>query len=144
MAYEIAFDRGTGYPAEEALNAQANAQTAGIYFVTVMGPLKPRQRVIKAGPRKSEVFTRDERSTRCWGWCKTLAEAENALRRNVTDMYEFSYEVAVIERIDHGMAASATEESWWKFDTDANEGLGGYVKADRPADLTGTMQFAIG
>jgi hypothetical protein len=115
----------------------------GLYFVTVLGRLKPTRRLIETGPRKGEILEREARSQRCWGYLETLAEAEEALIQNVTDMHETIYELAVIERIEAGILGQAVEISWWRFDREARGGTGGYVKAAKPADLESLVHFAF-
>lgn len=121
------------------------AGRSGIYVITVLTTLRPRPIVVPgrygAPARIDEIAHRDSRS---WGWYATLAEAEDALAHNVTDMHEGLYDIAVLERVPAGVLAFAQQESWWRFDPAANAGAGGYTRAERPDDLDNVLNFALG
>lgn len=50
--------------------------------------------------------------SRTWGWYSNFEDAEKAVLENHTDIFEYSYEYAVIEKMPEGVCAVA-EDSWW-------------------------------
>lgn len=62
------------------------------------------------------------------GYYKSLADAENALATNATDMWETCYDYACIERVQEGLCRPGQLISWYKY----NKEKDGYLAIDTP------------
>ena len=77
---------------------------------------------------------------RCWGFYFDLAIAVNAVKNNLTDLWETIYDYAVIEEIDQGICFEAKQCQWYKFNTKTKK----YENIKKPGWAKGLCNFAIG
>ena len=92
---------------------------------------------------KSEISKRgsvDTGDRRCLGFFKDRQSAVDALHKNSTDMYEFCYDYAVLEKYYEGLSGYGRESQFFKFDQEK----GGYFETDEPDALKGLIAFSIG
>lgn len=80
------------------------------------------------------------RSSRCWGWYPTLAEAEDAVTRNLGGMDDCLYIWLVIESVQPGIFAVSTVVSWYRWSATKDA----WVSAPQPDWAVGTINFGIG
>lgn len=100
-----------------------------MYFITVFEKLEP-----------SDRFYAEFGLQRTWGYYPEYEWAATALHENRTDMFEYCYEYAVIEKIDYGICALAEERQWFKW----NEEKRGYFEIEEPECVKHIVNFAIG
>lgn len=100
-----------------------------MWFITVFEKIDPvGNRYAKTG------------SHRTWGYFSNREWAVEALHRNETDMWEFCYDYAVLEKFEEGLVPIVLERQFFKFDRGAN----GYFEIDEPECLKGLVNFGIG
>lgn len=82
--------------------------------------------------------------------CSTFTRAKEIVEKNVGDIFECSYRLAVIEATiaDRLYGGCLNERYWycWKGSTDMRRGKGegGYVPIEEPEAYTNTMNIGIG
>lgn len=79
-------------------------------------------------------------ASRTWGYYKDRDEAVLALHENRTDMWEYLYDYALIEKIEEGICSYASSRQWFKYDLEQ----GGYFEIDEPECVRNVCNFAIG
>ena len=77
---------------------------------------------------------------RCWGFYKDKETALQALHENWTDMWEYSYDYALIEGYKEGISEMTGYRQFFKFD----ENKGGYFEIDEPEGYGPFAGFAFG
>ena len=78
---------------------------------------------------------------RTWGFYRTRKTAVQALHENWTDMWEYTYDYAVIEKFDVGISRCVLDSrQWFKFDQDCN----GYFEIEEPECVKQFGSFALG
>ena len=82
----------------------------------------------------------DYGATRTWGYYEEKEVALRAVRENWTDMWEYWYEYAVVEKLGAGISPHCEEIYWFKFDIEARQ----YVEIDAPTGHDCWGNFALG
>lgn len=78
---------------------------------------------------------------RCWGYYADRETAVQALHENWTDMNEYLYGYAVLEKFEEGISHYVWgSRQWFKFDYE----LGGYFEIEEPECVKHLSSFAIG
>ena len=94
-----------------------------IYLITVFTKCEPDK----------EPWNYTLGSTRSVGWRPTFEMAEETVKNNVCDIWEYCYDYACIEELDYGLYPFAEERWFYKF----NRKTGHYEEIDEPAILRG-------
>lgn len=85
---------------------------------------------------------------RTWGWYETFEEAERAVLENHTDIFECTYDYAVIEEVGPGVMALGEVRQWYRADFKNRNPPGGHsptvTRCDPPAFAEGTCNLCIG
>lgn len=86
-----------------------------------------------------DVNTKDHR---CWGFCTSFEEAEQAVLQNVTDIHEEWYQWAVIEEYGPGVPTLSAigAERWYHW----NELYSRYHEVKQPDWAKNIVNWAIG
>ena len=100
-----------------------------MWFITVMEKCEP-----------DEQFLANLGDKRTWGYFKDHDTAVQALHENWTDMWEFCYDYAVLEKADEGICPNCGERQWFKFDREHN----GYFEIEEPECVKHICNFALG
>lgn len=100
-----------------------------MWFITVMVKVEP-----------SEYGFPDFGGSRTWGYYKEKDNAIVALNHNWTDIWEYCYDFAVLEKMDEGVPAYCEERYWFKYDKERN----GYFEIEEPGCVKHLFNFAIG
>lgn len=80
-------------------------------------------------------------ATRTWGFYSKRETAVQALHENWTDMWEYLYDYAVIEKYDEGISHyEHGSRKWFKFDRGSN----GYFEIEEPDCVGCLCSFAFG
>lgn len=58
---------------------------------------------------------------RCFGYYKDFLEAEEEVKNNSYDMYEYLYNYVVIEKLDEGIFQVSTERKTYKFNLETRK-----------------------
>lgn len=79
---------------------------------------------------------------RTWGYYSDREKAVQALHKNLTDMYEYLYDYALIEKFEEGICpyASPNNRQWFKWDSERK----GYYEIEEPEVAKHVVNFAIG
>lgn len=93
-----------------------------IYLITVFDKCEPDAR-----------WDYDLGCTRSVGWRPTFEMAEDTVKNNVCDIWEYCYDYACIEELDYGLYPFAEERWFYKFNRDT----GHYEEIDEPVILKG-------
>lgn len=93
-----------------------------IYLITVFSKLEPEKR-----------WGYDLGSTRSVGWRPTFEMAEEAVKTNMCDIWEYCYDYACIEELDHSLYPFAENRWFYKY----NREKGRYEEIDEPAFIKG-------
>jgi hypothetical protein len=80
------------------------------------------------------------KSSRCFGYYEDLETAETAVKGNWCDIHEYTYEYALIEKIEPGIHSIANERKCYKW----NDNIECYLPCDEPKEIKGVCNFAIG
>lgn len=84
---------------------------------------------------KKEKF----KSSRCWGYLDSVSDSIKVVEENISDIYEFCYDYAVIEEIKPGIPAIGSGfVIWFKW------GSGGYKKTEEPEFAKNIKNWALG
>ena len=95
------------------------------------------------------VFEKWEKDDRGWyehGWWRTWGyysdhdRALAALHENRTDMHEYCYFYAVLEKLGEGLMPRLESVQWFKFDVERN----GYFEIEMPEGADTREAFALG
>jgi len=88
------------------------------------------------------------KSSRTWGWFSKLADAEEVVLENLTDIFECLYNYAVIEEVPEYICFDSRKEFWYEADFDQrqqNRPNSPTIKqADKPEFLKNIVCFGIG
>ena len=106
-----------------------------MWFITVFEQVEP--------DLEDEVFGfPDLGDQRTWGYYSEHEKAVQALHKNMGDMWEYSYDYAVIEQIGEGICAYADPKNrqWFKYDQERK----GYFEIEEPECVKHIVNFAIG
>lgn len=80
-------------------------------------------------------------SQRTWGFYSERETAVQALHENWTDMWEYCYDYAVIEKFDEGISHYVFDNrQWFKFDGERE----GYFEIEEPECVKHLGSFALG
>lgn len=74
-----------------------------------------------------------------WGYYSDYETAIRALHGNWTDMWEFCYDYAVLEKIGEGLAQYAECTQWFKYDRERE----GYFEIEAPKGHDRWGNFSI-
>lgn len=78
---------------------------------------------------------------RTWGFYSDRETAVKALHENWTDMYEYCYNYAVLEKFEEGISHYVFDSrQWFKFDHERE----GYFEIEEPECVKHLGSFAIG
>ena len=94
------------------------------YFITVFNSYDNR------GPH----------NIRCWGFYDNFNDANQAVRRNFTDMWETIYDFAVIEEYLLGISGYNFNRWFYKYNIEMDM----YDRIDEPEELQHYAGFALG
>ena len=90
------------------------------------------------------VFRRYDRlgihGARCWGFYDNFADAHEAIRLNVTDLWETIYDYGIIEEYLPGISGYNFRRWFYKYNIEKDE----YEIIDEPEALKHYVSFAIG
>lgn len=100
-----------------------------MWFITVMDHLEEDEQFI--------ARTGDQRT---WGYYMDKDMAVLALHENWTDMWEYSYDVALLEKFGPGICPECQERQWFRFDRER----GGYFEMEEPEFVKCIVNFALG
>lgn len=100
-----------------------------MWFITVMEKIEPSDRFMA-------LFG----GQRTWGYYKDQDVALQALHENWTDMWEFCYDYAVLEKFGEGIVPDCQERYWFKYDRERD----GYFEIEEPECVKHLCNFAIG
>lgn len=89
--------------------------------------------------KKGNWHFQQDRS-RTWGFYHTEAEARNALDNNVTDMWEYSYDYAILEKAHPGVVPFTEKVAFFKYDKDKDS----YKEEPCPTCLDNICNIGIG
>jgi hypothetical protein len=91
-------------------------------------------------------FNTDEKygvgASRCFGYYEDFETADQAVRENWCDMYEYTYSYAVIEFIEAGIHSIAEKENRKTYKWDNT--IKGYLPCEEPQEIEHYCNFAIG
>ena len=77
---------------------------------------------------------------RTFGYYTYFEYADEALRENYCDMYEYLYMYAVVEKIDSGIHPIAEERWFYKYDEEKN----GFYPIEEPKEFEHYINIALG
>lgn len=100
-----------------------------MWFITVMEYLI-----------EDEKFIARHGDKRTWGYYTEKETAVQALHENWTDMREYVYDIALLEKLGPGICPDCEERQWFKFDKER----GGYFEIDEPEFIKRIVNFALG
>ena len=80
----------------------------------------------------------DTGDIRCWGFFRDRQVAVDALHTNATDMYEFCYDYAVLEKYYEGLLGYGHERQFFRYEREKD----GYFEIDEPEHLKDYFTFA--
>lgn len=100
-----------------------------MWFITVIEKIEPSDRLM--------ALFGDQRT---WGYYKDYEIALQALHENWTDMWEYYYDYAVLEKFSEGILPDCQERYWFKYDRERN----GYFEIEEPECVKRIWNFAIG
>ncbi len=83
------------------------------------------------------------KNSRTWGFFVNKEEALDALKNNRTDLWEYTYNYAVLEPYYEGISGYCFDESreWFMY----NETMDSYIPlGNEPEEVKGYASFAIG
>lgn len=110
-----------------------------IYFVTVfyVDKAKLNSPCNKPGEK---LYKR----LRCWGWYKDKKIAEQAIKKNWTDMYEVGYyNLAMIEPMSEGICSRPRfEEKWFSVDYLGNNSDYAITEIEKPKRFKNIVGFS--
>lgn len=78
--------------------------------------------------------------SRCFGYYFNFEDADKAIRKNKTDINEYTYSYAIIEEIPEGISQIIDRKCFYKFDYEKRK----YYPIDEPEELKGYCNFSIG
>lgn len=100
-----------------------------MWFITVMEHLVEDEQFI--------AFLGDKRT---WGYFKNKKTAVRALHENWSDMWEHSYNFAILEHLGSGIVPRCYERQWFKYDKERD----GYFEVEEPEFIKCIVNFALG
>lgn len=100
-----------------------------MWFITVMAYL-----------REDEKYIFQNGGQRTWGYYTDKETAVQALHENWTNMWEYTYDVALLEKLGPGIVPDCEERQWFKYD----EKRGGYFEMEEPEYMKCVVNFALG
>lgn len=77
---------------------------------------------------------------RCFGYTTDFEYADSSVKANATDLHEYLYEYAIIEKVEDGLYPCAIERWLYKYDEDND----GFIPIEEPECLKHIINFAIG
>ena len=100
-----------------------------MWFITVMAYLE-----------EDDKYIYRHGGMRTWGYYPDKETAVQALHENWTDMREYTYDIALLEKFGPGVCPYCEERQWFKFDRERN----GYFEMEEPEFIKRVVNFAIG
>lgn len=100
-----------------------------MWFITAMDHLED-----------DEQFIARTGAQRTWGYYMDKEMAVRALHENWTDMWEYTYDVALLEKFGPGICPECQERQWFRFDRER----GGYFEIEEPEFVKCIVNFALG
>ena len=82
--------------------------------------------------------------SRCFGWVSSLKEAKNVVENNRSDIHEYSYKYAVIEKIADGLRGGYKLPKEWWYEWKGDHENGQYISVDKPEELKSVIHWGIG
>lgn len=80
-------------------------------------------------------------NSRCVGWFGTESDAKYVVENNCGDIWEYSYQYAVIEKIGSGLYQHPKKEIWYKWNDDKKR----YIElSEKPDAIKNVVNFGIG
>lgn len=80
-------------------------------------------------------------NSRCVGWFETELDAREVVENNYGDIWEYSYQYAVIEKMAIGLYPHPEKEIWYEWDNDRKR----YIELPEKPDAAKNMvNFGIG
>ena len=79
-------------------------------------------------------------STRCWGYYPNWEDANEVVHNNMTDLWEYTYDYAVIEEIKPGISSYAYPRWFYKYNQETNK----YNMIEEPEELKHFCNFGVG
>lgn len=104
------------------MSDNVNRPEKRIYLITVFSKCEPDSR-----------WGYNIGSSRSVGWRPTFEMAEETVKRNTCDIWEYCYDYACIEELDYGLYPFAKERWFYKY----NQATGCYEEMDEPVFLKG-------
>ena len=83
-------------------------------------------------------------NSRCFGWYPSFEEAQETVENNYSDIHEYSYKYAVIEKMADGMRLGFERPEEWWYEWEGSHEDGKYVKINKPKELKGVIGWGIG
>lgn len=77
---------------------------------------------------------------RCWGYYSNKEECIKVLHNNSTDLHEYYFDYAVIEKIDEGISSYPSEREFFQYRKD----LVGFFEIEEPLWAKYSCNFSIG
>ena len=87
-----------------------------------------------------DEYVLDIGSSRVFGYYDNFEFADEALRHNCCDMYEYLYLYAVVEKIDAGIHSIAEERWFYKYDKEKD----GFYPIEEPKEFENYINIALG
>lgn len=82
---------------------------------------------------------------RTWGWYRNWSDANDAVLKNATDMFEGGYyNMAVVEKVEEGILPICGEHWWYKAFFEASDNKMKVERWGRPAQLEHICNFSMG
>lgn len=101
-----------------------------MWFITVFEKIEP-----------NELGWPEFGCQRTWGFYQNHDTAVDVLHGNWTDMWEYCYDYAVIEKFNPGISQYVNgSRQWFKFDRERN----GYFEIEEPECVKHLGSFALG
>lgn len=82
----------------------------------------------------------DMGASRVFGYKETFEEAEEALNKNVCDMWEYLYDYAVVEEIGPGIHPDVANRWFFKYDREKD----GFFRIEEPEAFSHYCNIALG
>lgn len=83
-------------------------------------------------------------NSRCFGWHPSLKKAKETVENNYSDIHEYSYKYAVIEKVADGMRMGLERPGEWWYEWEGSHEDGKYVAINKPRELKGVIGWGTG
>lgn len=99
-----------------------------MYFITCFSKIDKNEFELNMG------------DVRTFGYYNSFEHADEALKRNRCDMYEYLYGYALIEKIESGIHPIAEERWFYKYDEEKD----GFYPIEEPKEFENFINIALG